>query len=1026
MHEMVPGMSKPVSMLEYIAKKEEEVSRLREKSLQELQAELQDTRKKLSEADEKLAALKDDFHYNLRLLEDRDAELENLEALNHELSMRSEEKDVLLGRLRSEAAEMESELNIHRSRAAEAEAALNAKHLEAVELAESARLGAEEALYRAREEFESQRRHLQKSLAEAEEEIMRQRRELGQSFAEQTRALEADYKHRADDALAAQGVAEELAARRLDELQRAQQRIEEVEAACEEAEQRLRSSTWELSNSLRLKDERIAELEGRAAQAAREAERCAREMEAERASLTERLEEAQAASERAEERAAAESKRLVTEREEEVSDLQARLEGLQGRAQELKSELDTAQSALRITRRDLEERLASAEAAMKKERSSWERSLEELQRQHGLELREAQVLLAGEPPALNSWRTGTSLCPKAAKNPCANPWEVSSPLRHPLSPPGLITMIKSVVWEAQEQVWAKDAELSALRDKAESLRETIEERRRDIAWYREQLAASEAREEEARRSLLQAELQAEQREEERQQAEEASSQSLIAALTRQRDDAQAALQEMEAEAHFLQEQLRRATEGIGRPKPIPRQQPPSPLRPPQAESALEHSVRGFRHHPPSAYLQNDTASELLSPPTIPSMPPSPDYAQRARPGPAAPREPDSQARGEPEDLDLDCGDGGGWGDGDRDGAPPCGGSTPEAENRQLRAAVAELEAQRERLTTTVAAMTAEMQQLAGPARKAEELQKEVEELREERLRLEQQARRLEAEAESALAEARAAAEGELSQLKQKLERCQGAVRRLRAENERLMEVGNELRAERNLMAGMLPSSPALQDRAPVRGAPPWHPADWAAAGPELAAAERPRSAAEAPQRRLAEVSDAIAPCRSGGDATPAVPGRSPKRANSSGSAVPKTVDQAPERPKPRQPTEQPPGQQSETSAPLRHRQGGQRGHSADPAAADRGTAKRGLHGVAEALDTPQLCVEPSAQQQQQQYGGPDPRDPSPEKATQTDRSAVSGRASARELPSQKEKLAILKRRNEDAKRPKVRNYNVRD
>lgn len=58
--------------------------------------------------DGQMSALKDDFQYNLKLLEGRDSELEKFEALLQTMTAQAEDKDALLARLRSDAAEMES------------------------------------------------------------------------------------------------------------------------------------------------------------------------------------------------------------------------------------------------------------------------------------------------------------------------------------------------------------------------------------------------------------------------------------------------------------------------------------------------------------------------------------------------------------------------------------------------------------------------------------------------------------------------------------------------------------------------------------------------------------------------------------------------------------------------------------------------------------------------------------------------------------------------------------------------------
>ncbi len=64
--------------------------------------------------------------------------------------------------------------------------------------------------------------------------------------------------------------------------------------------------------------------------------------------------------------------------------------------------------------------------------------------------------------------------------------------------------------EVREQLWAEKQEARVLREKAEAMRKALEERRADVAQFKERLAAAGDRERELQRRLMEAELKMEQ------------------------------------------------------------------------------------------------------------------------------------------------------------------------------------------------------------------------------------------------------------------------------------------------------------------------------------------------------------------------------------------------------------------------------------------------------------------------------------------------------------------------------------
>ncbi|KAK3258525.1 hypothetical protein CYMTET_32433, partial [Cymbomonas tetramitiformis] len=95
--------------------------------------------------------------------------------------------------------------------------------------------------------------------------------------------------------------------------------------------------------------------------------------------------------------------------------------------------------------------------------------------------------------------------------------------------------------ELKEQLWARDAELAATREKMAGLKKALDERRSDLMRYKEQLAASLERERDAQRQLVQLRLRSESDLDEQTASAAVENEKLIKSLTEQRDSTVALL-----------------------------------------------------------------------------------------------------------------------------------------------------------------------------------------------------------------------------------------------------------------------------------------------------------------------------------------------------------------------------------------------------------------------------------------------------------------------------------------------------
>ncbi|KAG8507570.1 Coiled-coil domain-containing protein 57 [Galemys pyrenaicus] len=100
----------PPPLSELLARKEEEWRALRDSQAQLQEAALQDAQAQLQEARGQLQALREDFEYNLGLLEERDRELERCEAAWAQARTLEEARQAELSELRVRVARLQGAL----------------------------------------------------------------------------------------------------------------------------------------------------------------------------------------------------------------------------------------------------------------------------------------------------------------------------------------------------------------------------------------------------------------------------------------------------------------------------------------------------------------------------------------------------------------------------------------------------------------------------------------------------------------------------------------------------------------------------------------------------------------------------------------------------------------------------------------------------------------------------------------------------------------------------------------------------
>ncbi|KAG1664518.1 hypothetical protein FOA52_007782 [Chlamydomonas sp. UWO 241] len=117
--------------------------------------------------------------------------------------------------------------------------------------------------------------------------------------------------------------------------------------------------------------------------------------------------------------------------------------------------------------------------------------------------------------------------------------------------------------QVREQLWAAKQEAKAAGERADAMRKQLDERRADVAGFKERLAAAGDRERDLQRQLVAAELRMEQAVGDREAAAESSENSLMWRLTEQRDAANAALSDAQSRLLDKESQIGQLRDRLG-------------------------------------------------------------------------------------------------------------------------------------------------------------------------------------------------------------------------------------------------------------------------------------------------------------------------------------------------------------------------------------------------------------------------------------------------------------------------------
>ncbi|XP_078609551.1 coiled-coil domain-containing protein 57-like isoform X2 [Branchiostoma floridae x Branchiostoma japonicum] len=317
------------SLRELAEQKEREWREIQELRVETLDAAYKQKDKELYEEKAKFQKLKEDFKYNLRLLEERDKELERYDAVFTELKAKENAKNAEMSELK--IAQDDLRTAVSREEAARAELQKHYQHRlrEQQQELDKFRSLKEAEVKREREEFEKFKRDLERSLQEVEVDLNAQKRELTTGFDEALRRREHEFRKQADEmsnTVLAHELKVKLLTKELEMVRSASEQqnteLQHTDQNMQQLHKALKQKEWELQDVTSIKNARIEELEKQLKQSEMKTQRLQEEFQRKHADVDRYAREKETALTTAKE-AHAERERAL---EESLRDLQTQLE----------------------------------------------------------------------------------------------------------------------------------------------------------------------------------------------------------------------------------------------------------------------------------------------------------------------------------------------------------------------------------------------------------------------------------------------------------------------------------------------------------------------------------------------------------------------------------------------------------------------------------------------------------------------------------------------------------------------------
>ncbi|RXN10116.1 coiled-coil domain-containing 57 isoform X1 [Labeo rohita] len=261
-------MQEAVDLEAQLACKEREWKELQTLRIRQLETALNEATSELSTQRERFLRLRDDFKYNLRVLEERDRELEHYDALAARAQTEESARREEVSELRIEIAKLQDALEEQRKATEDVEVQYQKRGVEHRVKLEKVQSMMESEIQKLRGENETLRRDLQRKIRESDGELALQKQEMVADFDSEMRKREHEFHLKLDEmnsVVLSHELKEKLLSKELEVHAKAHSQATEALQASEElyqqAQKEIQRRDWDLKNTTAMKDSRIKELE---------------------------------------------------------------------------------------------------------------------------------------------------------------------------------------------------------------------------------------------------------------------------------------------------------------------------------------------------------------------------------------------------------------------------------------------------------------------------------------------------------------------------------------------------------------------------------------------------------------------------------------------------------------------------------------------------------------------------------------------------------------------------------------------
>nr|XP_054762812.1 coiled-coil domain-containing protein 57-like [Lytechinus pictus] len=262
------------------AEKEQEWRHLQAMHAQSLEDCIREKDKTLKEHKEKFQMLKEDFKFNLKLLAERDQELDQLEVMQEQLRARLQSREAAVSELKIQIDELKTRRSQDERAMEDLQRHYQQRIREKQAEVEQYKICKDAELQTERDEVEALRRDMKRRISEVEEELDIQRREMSAGFDDASRKREKEYRTKIDE-LSSTVLSHEMKAKLLSKelelvreaSQQTSTELKNSDSKMDDLKKKLKQTEWELSDLRGIKDARITELESQLLHAQQAVER---------------------------------------------------------------------------------------------------------------------------------------------------------------------------------------------------------------------------------------------------------------------------------------------------------------------------------------------------------------------------------------------------------------------------------------------------------------------------------------------------------------------------------------------------------------------------------------------------------------------------------------------------------------------------------------------------------------------------------------------------------------------------------